>query len=217
MNIKNNVTKIISTLLSLYPEAKTALRFENPWELLVATILSAQCTDVRVNMVTPGLFKKYKSIKDFADADITELEQNIRSTGFYKNKTKNIIGAAKTIISKFSGQVPKTMEELTELPGVGRKTANVVLGSAFGISVGIVVDTHVVRLSQRIGFSKNTDPEKIEQDLMQIVPKDKWIIFSHILILHGRAVCPARNPQCSRCKILKLCTFESNPNPTSGV
>src|SRR3989338_1385726 len=197
--------EIIRILRKEYPEAKIALKFKDPWQLLVATILSAQCTDTRVNKVTPELFKKYKAITDFAKADPKEFEKDIHSTGFYKNKAKGIIGSAKKILAEFKGKVPDNMEDLTGLPGIGRKTANVILSSGFGVVVGIVVDTHVIRLSRRLGFTKNTDAVKIERDLMKIVPKKDWGIFSHLLILHGRKICVARKPLCSACKINKLC------------
>ncbi|MDP2920895.1 MAG: endonuclease III [Candidatus Omnitrophota bacterium] len=200
-----NTKEIIRILKKEYPEAKIALKFKNTWQLLVATILSAQCTDVRVNQVTPVLFKKYKDISDFAKADLKELEKDIHSTGFYKNKAKSIIGSAREILSEFSAKVPDTMEELTGLPGVGRKTANVILSSGFGISVGIVVDTHVIRISRLLGITRNTDPEKIERDLMKIVPRKDWAVFSHLIILHGRKICIARRPLCGACKIDKLC------------
>lgn len=201
----SDIKKIISILKREYPQAKIALRFKDPWQLLVATILSAQCTDVRVNQVTSILFKKCNSIYSFAGVKQEELEKDIRSTGFYKNKAGNIIGAAKKIISEFKGKVPDTMDGLTSLPGVGRKTANVVLSSGFGIVVGIVVDTHVIRLSQLLGLTKNKDADKIEADLMKIVPKKDWAVFSHLLILHGRKICNAKKPLCSECKINKLC------------
>ena len=197
--------KIIAILEKQYPSAKTALRHENAFELLVATILSAQCTDARVNMVTPGLFKKYPSVQHFASAVPQELEQDIRSTGFYRNKTKNIIAASKSIVEKFQGEVPRTMEELLQLGGVGRKTANCVLGGAFGIDLGIVVDTHVLRLSGRLGLSRQSDAVKVESDLMDIVPKNDWYNFSNYLINHGRAVCDARKPKCPECGLRKLC------------
>jgi len=200
-----NIKGIIRILKKEYPEAKIALRFNDAWQLLVATILSAQCTDVRVNMVTPGLFKKYRTVQDFAKAGPGELEKDIRSTGFYKNKAKAIIGSAKKVLEEFGGEVPGTMEALTSLPGVGRKTANVILSSGFGISVGIVVDTHVIRISRLLGLTRNTDPEKIEQDLIKIVPRDDWAVFSHIIILHGRKICIARRPLCAECGINKLC------------
>ena len=200
-----NIKAIIRILKKEYPDAKIALKFKDPWQLLVATILSAQCTDTRVNKVTPELFKKYKNISDFAKADPKEFEREIRSTGFYRNKAKSIIGSAKKILSEFNGNVPDTMEELTSLPGVGRKTANVILSSGFGKTAGIVVDTHVIRLSGRLGFTKNTEPEKIEYDLMKIVPKNDWTVFSHLLILHGRKICNARKPLCAECGVNKLC------------
>ncbi|MEN3013526.1 MAG: endonuclease III [Endomicrobiia bacterium] len=201
----SNIKKIIEILQKEYPDAKTALKFSNPLEILVATILSAQCTDERVNKVTAELFKKYKTVDDYANANIKKFEQEIKSTGFYKMKAKNIINAAKMIKEKFNGKVPDNMEDLLKLPGVARKTANVVLGNAYGKVEGIVVDTHVRRLSYRIGLTKNTDPNKIEQDLMKIVPKDKWFIFSYLLIDHGRKICTARKPLCDKCVIEKLC------------
>jgi endonuclease III len=200
-----NIGKIIKILKKEYPGAKIALKFKNAWQLLVATILSAQCTDVRVNKVTPDLFKKYRSVSDFAGAGLEEFEKDIYSTGFYKNKAKSIIGSAKKVLEEFNGAVPGTMEALTSLPGVGRKTANVILSSGFGISAGIVVDTHVIRISRLLGLTKNTDPEKIEQDLMRVVPRRDWAVFSHLIILHGRKICIARRPLCSLCRINKLC------------
>jgi len=188
-----------------YPEAKCSLNFSNPMELLVATILSAQCTDERVNKVTPALFKKYKTAKDYAEADAVEFMEEIHSTGFYKNKSKNIIGAAKAIVEKFGGEVPDTMEELLTLPGVARKTGNVVLGTGYGKAAGIVVDTHVKRLSMRIGLSKNENPEKIEKDLLEVIPQKDWIRFSHRLIKHGRQICTARKPKCSKCGMASYC------------
>ena len=199
------IIKIIKILKKEYPDAKIALKFKNTWQLLVATILSAQCTDVRVNKVTPILFKKYKKISDFAKADKKEFEKDIHSTGFYRNKAKGIIGSAKKILSEFNGAVPSTMDELTSLPSVGRKTANVILSSGFGKTAGIVVDTHVIRLSGRLGLTRNTEPEKIEQDLMKIVLKNDWAVFSHLLILHGRKICGSRRPLCGDCRINKLC------------
>ncbi|MCX5687933.1 MAG: endonuclease III [Candidatus Omnitrophica bacterium] len=199
------VERIIRILKKEYPEAKIALRFKNTWQLLVATILSAQCTDVKVNQVTPVLFKKYRTVSDFAKASLEEFEKDIHSTGFYRNKAKSVIGSAKKILNEFKGKVPNAMEKLTSLPGVGRKTANVILSSGFGIVVGIVVDTHVRRLSQLMGLTKNVGPDKIEEDLMKIVPKKDWGVFSHILILHGRKICKARRPFCKECKINKLC------------
>ena len=199
------ITKIINILQKEYPDAKIALNFSNPLEILVATILSAQCTDERVNKVTKELFKKYKTVDDYANADIKKFEQEIKSTGFYKMKAKNIINAAKIIKEKFGGKVPDTMEDLMSLPGVARKTANVVLSNAYGKVEGIVVDTHVRRLSYRIGLTKNTNPNKIEQDLMKIVPRDKWFIFPYLLIEHGRKICSARKPLCEKCVINKYC------------
>lgn len=209
-----NIKEIIKILKKEYPDAKIALRFKDTWQLLVATILSAQCTDVRVNQVAPVLFKKYKGISDFAKASLREFEKDIRSTGFYRNKAKGIIGSAKKIINEFNARVPDTMEELTSLPGVGRKTANVILSSGFGKVVGIVVDTHVKRLSGRLGLIRNIDPEKIEEDLMKLVPRQDWGIISHLLILHGRKICNARKPLCGDCAVNKLCpsafTFKEN-------
>jgi endonuclease-3 len=198
--------EIYERLIRNYPEAKCSLDYGKPFQLLIATQLSAQSTDARVNIVTKSLFKKYKSLKAFANADLHELEQDIRSTGFYHNKAKNIIASAKMILEKFNGEVPPKLEELLELPGVGRKTANVVLGDIFEIP-GIIVDTHTKRLSNRIGLSKNQDPTKIEFDLMKIVPKDKWTMFSHMLVFHGRNICHARNPQCPVCIINNLCKY----------
>ncbi|HPG31461.1 MAG TPA: endonuclease III [bacterium] len=182
-----------------------ALNFKTKFELLAAVILSAQCSDERVNLISKSLFKKYKAINDYAKADISEFELDIKSTGFYKNKAKSIIGCAKILIEKFNGEIPKDINELVKLPGVGRKTANVVLGTGFGITSGIVVDTHVKRLSNRIGLSSNADPEKIETELARIIPKSEWIDFSHLLILHGRKICKARKPECQGCKIEKWC------------
>jgi endonuclease III len=197
--------EILKRLKKKFPEAKTALNFSNPLQLLISTILSAQCTDVRVNMITPALFAKYPTVKHFALAEQHDLEMDIKSTGFYRNKAKNIIGAAQTIIEKFGGIVPKTMEELLQLPGVGRKTANCVLGGAFGIQSGIVVDTHVLRLSKRLGLTREDNPEKVEQDLLKIVPKKDWYLFSNLLILHGRKTCNARKPLCAKCALANLC------------
>lgn len=197
--------KIIAALDKTYPTAHCELVHQNPLELLVATILSAQCTDKRVNIVTETLFKKYRSAKDFAEADLTELEQEIRTTGFYKNKARNIKAACRDIVEKHDGLVPRTMEELLHLGGVGRKTANVVLGNAFDINVGVVVDTHVGRLSHRLGLTSHRAPEKIEADLMKLVPQPKWTLFSHLLIWHGRRRCFARKPDCANCEMLKLC------------
>ena len=192
-------------LKSEYPGAKTALDWTNPLELLVATILSAQTTDVRVNAVTPTLFAKYPTAADYAAADPTELEEDIRPTGFFRNKAKSLRGMAHALVDDHGGEVPRTMEDLVALPGVGRKTANVVLGNAFSIDEGVVVDTHVRRLSNRLGFTTHNDPEKIERDLMQTVPKRDWTVFSHLLILHGRSVCKARKPACEDCVVNDLC------------
>lgn len=199
------VTKILALLDQLYPDVTCALYHRSAWELLVATILSAQCTDARVNMVTPGLFAKYPTIRDFANVSPDELGQDIRSTGFFNNKAKNIIGAAQRILTAFGGQVPRTMEDLLTVPGAARKTANVVLGTAFGIASGVVVDTHMVRLANRLDLSKNTDPVKIERDLMEIIPPEKWILFSHQMIHHGRGLCEARKPKCAECPMNSLC------------
>jgi endonuclease III len=202
------VQAILNGLDAAYPDATCALIHENPFQLLVATILSAQCTDAVVNIVTKTLFAKYPAPKDLAYANPTELEQDIRPTGFYRNKTKSIMGASKKIIEEFGGEVPKTMEELLTLPGVARKTANVVLGTGFGIASGVVVDTHVQRLSGRLDLSKNEDPKKIEQDLIRIIPQERWILFSHQLIWHGRRVCQARKPKCLECNLERLCYSE---------
>jgi endonuclease-3 len=199
------VRTILQGLDQAYPDAVCELGHENPFQLLISTILSAQCTDVRVNQVTATLYQKYRSPKDFAYANPSELEQEIRPTGFFRNKTKSIVGASRKIVEEFGGDVPKTMNALLTLPGVARKTANVVLGSAFGIPAGVVVDTHVQRLSERLDLTKNTDPKKIEQDLMAVIPQDRWILFSHQLIWHGRRVCNARKPKCLECNLEKLC------------
>ena len=199
------VKKILATLDKMYPNATCALHHSSPWELLVATILSAQCTDKRVNMVTPGLFPKYPTIQDFANVSQDELAQDIKSTGFFNNKARSIIGAAKKILSDFGGEVPQDIDKLLTVPGAARKTANVVLGCAFGIASGIVVDTHVQRISHRLDLTKETEPVKIEKDLMKIIPKEKWILFSHQIIHHGRALCVARNPKCAECMLNPLC------------
>ncbi|MBN1688716.1 MAG: endonuclease III [Candidatus Omnitrophica bacterium] len=201
---KDRVKKIIPRLRRVYPEAKTALDFRTPFQLLVATILSAQCTDKRVNMVTPALFKRYSTARDFVGAQASELEDLIRTTGFYKNKTKNILGASKAIVERFGGEIPGRLEDLVTLPGVGRKTANVVLGSAFGIP-GLTVDTHMIRLNQRLGLTRHSDAVKIEFDLMKIVPEKEWTNYSHLIISHGRARCTARKPDCVGCEINHLC------------
>ncbi len=202
---QSKVKKIIKILNTEYKGADIALEFSNVFELMVATILSAQCTDKQVNSVTKNLFKKYKTIRDYANADLKEFEKDIKSTGFYRNKAKNIIATANMVLNNFGGVVPKTMEELTTLKGVARKTANIVLGSGYGINVGIAVDTHVIRLSNLIGFSKNSDPKKIEQDLMKIVPQKDWRNFSFLIQTLGRRVCIARRPKCGICPIRELC------------
>jgi len=199
------VSEILQKLDEAYPDVTCALEHHTPFQLLISTILSAQCTDERVNQVTKTLFVKYRTPKDFAYANPAEIEQDIRPTGFFRNKTKSIIGAGKKIVEEFGGEVPRTMDELLTLPGVARKTANVVLGTAFGIAVGVVVDTHVIRLSNRLDLSGNTDPKKIEQDLMQVIPPEKWVLFSHQLIWHGRKVCQARKPRCAECNLERLC------------
>lgn len=191
--------KVCECLDTLYPEPGCALHFRNPLELLVAVILSAQCTDARVNIVTQSLFQKYQSAADYANVSQEELEHDIHSTGFYRNKAKNIRECCRILTEKFNGEVPVSMEELVQLPGVGRKTANCVLGTFYGIAEGVVVDTHVLRLSQRLGLSEETTPEKVEQDLMRIVPQDRWVKISHQLILFGRNICTARNPKCAEC------------------
>jgi len=197
--------KIIAGLKKAYPGAHCELDHANPLQLLVATILSAQCTDKRVNLVAADLFKKYRSAADFAQASLVELEEAIKPTGFFRNKSKNIKTCCQVIVEKHGGRVPRTMEELTQLGGVGRKTANVVLGNAFGMNCGVVVDTHVARLAQRLGLTKETAPEKIEQELMALVPQAQWILFSHWLIWHGRRRCYARSPDCPACEIKALC------------
>jgi endonuclease-3 len=202
------VKEIIRILSKEIPDSTIALRFSNPFELLIATILSAQCTDIKVNQVTEDLFKKYRSARDYAEANLTELEKNIRPTGFYRNKAKSIQKCCQELVARFRGEVPKNLDELVTLPGVGRKTANVVLGNAFGIP-GITVDTHVHRVSQRIGLTKNDDPVKIEFDLMEIVPKEEWTHFSNLLVWHGRRTCAARKPLCKTCAIRKVCNYGS--------
>jgi endonuclease III len=199
------VAAILAKLDEAYPNAICELKHENPFQLVISTILSAQCTDVRVNQVTAKLYKKYPDAKAFAYANPAELEQEIRPTGFFRNKTKSVMGASKVIVEKFAGEVPHTMEEMLTLPGVARKTANVVLGTAYGIPSGVVVDTHVLRLTRRLELTKHTEPKKIEQDLMKILPQDKWIQFSHQLIWHGRRVCVARSPRCIDCNLEPLC------------
>jgi endonuclease-3 len=197
--------KIIAGLQKAYPDAHCELNFSNPLQLLIATILSAQCTDKRVNLVTAELFKKYRTAKDFAHADLAELEEAIKTTGFFRNKAKNIQGCCRTLMEKHGGEVPRAMDELHALDGVGRKTANVVLGNAFDINGGVVVDTHVTRLTNRLGLTKQTDAVKIEQELMKLVPREQWTLFSHWLIWHGRRRCDARKPDCENCEIQELC------------
>jgi endonuclease-3 len=199
------VAAILQKLDEAYPNVTCALDHHTPFQLLISTILSAQCTDERVNQVTKTLFVKYRTPKDFACANPAELEQDIRPTGFFRNKTKSIMGASKKIVEEFGGEVPRTMEELLTLAGVARKTANVVLGTAYGIAVGVVVDTHVMRLSNRLDLTRHSDPKKIEQDLMQVIPREKWILFPHQLIWHGRKVCQARKPKCAECNVETLC------------
>ena len=225
MKIRERVEQLVQAFPEIYPGAHCELDFKNPLQLLIATILSAQCTDKRVNMVTPALFKKYRTAADYAKAKPAELENAIKSTGFFRNKAKSIRAATSMIAEKFNGRVPETMDELRELPGVGRKTANVVLGNAFAKNEGIVVDTHVARLSQRLGLTKQTDPEKIERDLMNLVPREHWTNWSHWLIWHGRRRCFARKPDCSQCEIFRLCpsgkifvrTGEARKPPAAGA
>ena len=202
---RQRVADILERLDKLYPNATCALNHSSPWELLVATILSAQCTDKRVNEVTPALFAKYPTIADFANVSQEELANDIRSTGFFNNKSKSVIGAARKILTDFQGEVPRDIEELLTVPGAARKTSNVVLGTAFGIASGVVVDTHVHRISQRLDLTKNDDPVKIEQDLIKIIPKERWILFSHQVIHHGRNLCVARKPRCSECLLDPIC------------
>jgi len=204
------VKEIFPVLKKTYPDAKIALNFKTPLQLLIATILSAQCTDVRVNIVTKDLFKKYKSAKDWAEADVKQIESDIKSTGFYHNKAVNIKNSCTAIIERFNNKVPGTMDQLITLPGVGRKTANVVLGNAFGIP-GIACDTHVIRLSRRLRLSANSDPVKLEFDLAEIIHKSRWTMFSHLLIFHGRNICKARKPDCGNCTIAKFCPSAGNP------
>jgi endonuclease-3 len=199
------VLRVVELLEKEHPDAKIALHYTNPLELLVATILSAQCTDERVNMVTKALFKKYTKAEDYANADLKALEQDIRSTGFYRNKAKNIKKCCQLLVEKYNAQVPRKMEELLELPGVARKTANIVLSNAYGIVEGVAVDTHVRRLVQRLGLTESDDPAKIEVDLMNIVPRDKWMRITDLLIFHGRRVCVARKPKCDACVLNKIC------------
>jgi endonuclease III len=202
------VSEILKRVDQLYPEVTCALIHRNPWELLVATILSAQSTDVRVNMVTPELFKKYPTVQDFAKIEPQQLEPDIRSTGFFRNKSKSVVGAARMIVNDFGGNVPENMYDLLKVPGVARKTANVVLGTWFGKAEGVVVDTHVHRISRRLELTKNDEPKKIEEDLMKVVPREKWILFSHQIIWHGRKLCFARSPKCAECLLENICHAE---------
>jgi endonuclease-3 len=216
---ENRIEEILSLLHRRYPRSRTALFFETPLQILIATILSAQCTDAKVNEITPGLFKKYPTARHFAEADPEVLEQEIRPTGFFRNKTKSIIGAARRIVENFGGVVPDTMDDLITLPGVARKTANIVLSSGYHKAEGIAVDTHVKRLSGRMGLSSHSDPDKIEQDLMALVPKEEWIDFNYMMVNHGRTICQARKPDCPRCPILHLCPHGAgspSPGPAAG-
>jgi endonuclease-3 len=210
---EKNIDKILTLLKKEYPNAKIALNFSNPLEILVATVLSAQCTDKRVNMVTKSLFKKYRKVQDYTKADLKSFEQEIRSTGFYHNKAKNIISAAQKMVKNFDAKVPDSMDKLMELPGVARKTANIVLLNGFGKVEGIPVDTHVRRVSQRLGLSKNEDPDKIEQDLMKQLDREEWGKFSYLLIDHGRKICDAKKPKCLECILQKLCPSKKNFYP----
>lgn len=203
--LKTGTLEIISLLKNEYPDAKIALRYRDPLELLVATILSAQCTDVMVNKVTQRLFEKYRTPRDYLKAPIEELQNDIRQAGFFRNKARSIRGAAQTLLERFDGEVPKTMEEILQLPGVARKTANVVLGNAYGVVEGIAVDTHVFRLAHRLGLSRERTAEKVEKDLMELVPKDDWFKFTYLLIEHGRKICQARKPKCHDCVLVQLC------------
>lgn len=205
MTKKERTLEVINRLRQAFPDAACALNHDNALQLLIATILSAQCTDERVNIVTETLFEKYQTVADFANADLEELEQDVRSTGFYRNKARNIKNCCIRLIEEYDGQVPNTMEDLTSLPGVARKTANVVLGNIFNLNIGVVVDTHVKRISTLLGLTKQTNPNKIEQDLMKLVPQDDWTMFSHYLILHGRKTCIARRPRCADCVLLDIC------------
>jgi endonuclease-3 len=200
-------SKILSILEATYPDARVTLDFKNPFQLLIATILAAQCTDERVNRVTKGLFKRYRTPKDFAEADPAELEEAILPTGFYRNKAKSIIGCCKMLLDEHGGQVPRTMDDLISLPGVWRKTSNIVLGNAFGLSEGIAVDTHVTRLANRLGLAQSDKQDEIEQQLCRVIPRDKWTLITHLLIFHGRTICKAQRPDCPRCPVLHLCPW----------
>lgn len=208
---EERIGEILRRLDRMYPAAKCSLDFETPFQLLIATILSAQSTDARVNLVTPALFRKYPTVETLAHADPPELEQDIRTTGFFRSKTRSVMGSANAILVEHGGEVPANMEALVRLPGVGRKTANVVLGNAFGRAEGIVVDTHVARVSRRLGLTRQEDPVKIEQDLVEVVPKKKWVGFSHRVILHGREICVARKPKCSQCLLNDVCPSAREP------
>jgi endonuclease-3 len=216
MNRKERAERLYQDLPKIYPDAHCELDFENPLELLVATILSAQCTDVRVNMVTKVLFKRCKTAADYASIPQEELEEIVRSTGFYRNKAKSLRGMGTALVERHAGKVPSTMKELSSIPGAGRKTANVVLGNAFGINEGVVVDTHVGRLSLRLGLTTNSDPVKVEQDLMKLIPREQWTLFSHWLIWHGRRRCKARNPDCEACELRFLCPSADRPDRLLG-
>jgi endonuclease-3 len=209
---KRLVRAIVRRLKKVYPDAVCALSFSTPWELLVATVLSAQCTDKRVNLLTPELFRKYPTAQAFSKASRQELQELIRSAGFYRNKAKSILGAARVILERFGGEVPGKMEDLVTIPGVGRKTANVILGNAFGIP-GIPVDTHMIRINRLLGLTRHADPVKIESDLMELVPRQDWTLYSHLIIHHGRGRCPARRPDCGRCEIKALCSFGPKKDP----
>lgn len=205
MNRKAQVEEILKILAESYPDAQCSLGYHDVYELAVATILSAQCTDKRVNLVTPGLFRKYPDFKALSEARLPELMALIKSTGFYRNKARNLLNLGKQVTDKYSGKLPDDMDSLVDLPGIGRKTANCILGNGFGKALGIVVDTHVKRLCYRMGLSKHKDPEKVEKDLLEILPRQSWIMFPHYLILHGRQVCSARKPDCEKCRIIKFC------------
>jgi endonuclease-3 len=214
---QDRLNRILAALDRLYPNAACALNHRNAWELLVATILSAQCTDERVNKVTPGLFAKYPAIEDLAAAPVEEVASEVRSTGFFNNKAKNIVGAARTILTKFGGEVPRNMEDLLTVPGAARKTANVVLGTAFGIASGIVVDTHVQRIARRLDLTRHDNPVKIEQDLMKTLPQERWILFSHQIIHFGRELCLARKPNCGQCPIYEDCYAKDKVKRPAGA
>jgi len=202
---RERAREVYDLLLETYPDAHCELDHSNAYELTAATILSAQCTDVRVNMVTPDLFRQYPTPEDLAGARQEDVEEIVRSTGFYRNKARNLIGMAEAVVERHGGEIPRTLAELVKLPGVGRKTANVVLGNAFGIDEGVVVDTHVKRIAGRLRFTRQTDPVKVERDLMEIFPQERWTLLSHLLIFHGRSLCPARKPRCGQCPVAHLC------------